>query len=99
MATFRWCEGCQTLHGTNEWPEACLPAETKRSDLPAPLLAPSFVEYRSPLGTGLIASRYDRREDLKRGGCREVDPSEFKPLGPVKPRAKWLKQHGHTAAS
>lgn len=34
-------------------------------------------EYRSPLGTGLITSRSHRREDLKRGDCREVDPSEF----------------------
>lgn len=37
--------------------------------------------YKSPLGTGLITSRSHRREDLKRGGCREVDPSEWKPAG------------------
>ena len=36
--------------------------------------------YRSPLGTGVIDGRAARREDLKRGGCREVDPSEFRPV-------------------
>lgn len=35
--------------------------------------------YKSPLGTGWVTSRRERREDLKRGGCREVDPSEWKP--------------------
>jgi len=34
--------------------------------------------YRSPLGTGWIEGRAARREDLKRGHCREVDPTEFK---------------------
>lgn len=34
--------------------------------------------YESPLGTGLIGSRRERREELKRHGLREVDPSEFK---------------------
>ncbi len=38
-----------------------------QSDLPA---------YKSPLGTGVIEGRAARREDLKRGNCREVDPSE-----------------------
>lgn len=42
-------------------------------------------EYRSPLGTGLITSRSHRREDLKRGDCREVDPSEWK-SPPPKPQ-------------
>ena len=32
--------------------------------------------YMSPLGTGFIDGRRARREDLKRGGCREVDPGE-----------------------
>lgn len=35
--------------------------------------------YKSPLGTGWIEGRAARREDLKRGGCREVDPSEWQP--------------------
>jgi hypothetical protein len=43
-----------------------------QSDLPA---------YKSPLGTGVIDGRAARREDLKRGNCREVDPSEHKVEG------------------
>lgn len=35
--------------------------------------------YKSPLGDGLvIEGRAARREHLKRNGCRECDPSEFK---------------------
>lgn len=35
-------------------------------------------EYISPVNGKLIGSRSQRREDLKRTGCREVDPSENK---------------------
>lgn len=35
-------------------------------------------EYLSPVTGKLIGSRSERREDLKRTGCREVDPSEHK---------------------
>ncbi len=43
-----------------------------------PAVMRDIPEYKSPLGTGLITSRSHRREDLKRGECREVDPSEFR---------------------
>jgi hypothetical protein len=33
--------------------------------------------YKSPLGTGVIEGRAARREDMRRGNCREIDPSEF----------------------
>jgi len=42
------------------------------------VVIPDLPGYKSPLGTGWIEGRYQRREDLKRHGCREVDPSEFK---------------------
>lgn len=45
----------------------------------APIVMRDIPEYRSPLGTGLITSRSHRREDLRRGNAREVDPSEFRP--------------------
>ena len=45
----------------------------------APMVMRDIPEYKSPLGTGLITSRSQRREDLKRGNAREVDPSEYKP--------------------
>lgn len=44
--------------------------------------------YRSPLGTGWIEGRAARREDMKRGGVREVDPSE-KPQRAAEP--DWVK--------
>lgn len=45
----------------------------------APMVMRDIPEYWSPRGTGLITSRSQRREDLKRGNAREVDPSEWKP--------------------
>lgn len=45
----------------------------------APLIQSDITPYMSPLGTGEISGRRQRREELKRSGCREVDPSEFKP--------------------
>ena len=38
---------------------------------------PDTRPYLSPLGTGEVSSRSQRREELKRHGCREVDPSEL----------------------
>lgn len=51
-----------------------------RPRIKAPNIMSDIEPYRSPLGTGEITSRSHRREDLKRGGCREVDPGEFKPV-------------------
>ena len=71
---------------TGEWvPEAEYYArKAERSGrtaptLPCPTILGDIPEYLSPLGTGLITSRSQRREELKRNNCREVDPSEFKP--------------------
>lgn len=44
----------------------------------APAVISDIKPYASPLGTGIIDGRRARREDLKRGNCREVDPSEHK---------------------
>lgn len=41
-----------------------------------PYIMPDLPAYRSPLGTGVIEGRRQRREDLARGECREIDPSE-----------------------
>jgi hypothetical protein len=53
------------------------------ADAPPPAVAFQIMRdlpgYKSPAGTGWIEGRAARREDLKRTGCREVDPSEFKP--------------------
>ena len=34
--------------------------------------------YQSPVTLKPVEGRYQRREDLKRANCREVDPSEIK---------------------
>lgn len=53
--------------------------EAPRGKSVAPMVLRDIPEYKSPLGTGLITSRSHRREDLKRGNAREVDPGEFRP--------------------
>lgn len=50
-----------------------------RSDLPAPMVMPDTPAYISPATGREVCGRTARKEDLKRSGCREVDPSEFKP--------------------
>ena len=50
--------------------------EETRSLPKGPYIMGDLPGYKSPLGTGWIEGRRARREDLARGGCREVDPSE-----------------------
>lgn len=58
----------------------CMPRV--QSDTPA---------YMSVVSNKLIDGKRERREDLKRSGCREVDPSE----GPVACRTeKWARRLG-----
>ena len=52
----------------------------KRAESVGPMIIRDTPEYRSPIDGRLIDGRAARREDLKRNGCREVDPSEFKPI-------------------
>ena len=47
--------------------------------LACPSIMPDLPAYASPLGDGMIEGRSARREHLKRHGCREVDPSEYRP--------------------
>lgn len=55
-----------------------MPAEQfRRPATVAPSIWSDLRPYKSPLGTGVVDGRTARREDLKRGGCREVDPGEF----------------------
>lgn len=88
----RRCRVCRGWHDLAEpWPEECVDhygqVETERSTLPMPYIQGDIQPYRSPLGTGEISSRSQRREDMKRGNVREVDPSERPDFGrPVRPR-------------
>ena len=44
-----------------------------------PAVRGDIPEYISPVTWKPVDGRAARREDLKRSGCREVDPSEWKP--------------------
>lgn len=52
----------------------------KVSSLPMPYVRGDLQPYRSPVTGKIIDGRAARREDLARSGCREVDPSEAKPV-------------------
>lgn len=49
------------------------------SDLPMPYIRSDLPAYVSPVTGKIVEGRAARREDLARSGCREVDPSEYKP--------------------
>ena len=50
-----------------------------------PMIARDIPEYVSPVTGRPVDGRAARREDLKRSGCREVDPSEWKSPGMYSP--------------
>lgn len=50
----------------------------ERGEITAPYIASDIPAYMSVASGKMIDGRADRREDLKRTGCRECDPSEFK---------------------
>jgi hypothetical protein len=56
------------------------PIDVSDSAVCAPLVVSDLPEYISPVTRRPVDGRAARREDLKRAGCREVDPSEFKPV-------------------
>lgn len=90
--TERHCKVCGGWHDLAEpWPTSCMAhygaREAAQSVFPLPSIWADIAPYRSPLGTGEITSRSQRREDMKRGNCREVDPSEKPDFGrPVRPK-------------
>lgn len=50
------------------------------SALPTPYIRSDLPTYISPVTGKPVEGRAARREDLARSGCREVDPSEHKPI-------------------
>lgn len=48
--------------------------------IPFPYIRGDLPAYQSPVTGKMIEGRAARREDLARSGCREVDPSEYKPI-------------------
>lgn len=79
--TLRWCRG------GNYWYELETGAIENRpgkyhqqctTELSGLQLISDLKPYKSPVDGKVIEGRYARREDLKRAGCREADPSEWK---------------------
>ena len=60
-----------------------------------PMVVRDIPEYRSPIDGKLITSRSSRREDLKRNGCVEYEPS-LSPTGgkPSFKNERFAKKHG-----
>jgi hypothetical protein len=55
-----------------------LTMSSKRSHLACPMVMRDTTEYRSPIDGALITSRSQRREDLRRNNCIEVDPPKHR---------------------
>lgn len=72
-------------------PKTRTPMDIPDRGVCAPLIQSDIKPYMSPLGTGEISGRTQRREDLKRAGCREVDPSEHRMNFKTE---KWAKRFG-----
>jgi len=63
------------------------PMETQGDFVPVPQVVRDTAPYISPITGKLVDGRKARREDLKRSGSREVDPSEYRPTYESKERA------------
>lgn len=61
-----------------------LTEDEKKGPLSLPMVTPVMPEYASPIDGRAITTRHERREDLKRNGCVEYEPS----LSPTKGRFK-----------
>lgn len=68
----RMCYRCNSFHEPGDCGIA--PPATPRSV--APTVIGDIAPYRSPLGTGWVTSRSQRREEMAASNMREVDPSE-----------------------
>jgi hypothetical protein len=69
MITYTWRDGCWRDRRTGE-PMALPDGDA----ISAPRVQRDIAEYRSPIDGRPITSRSERREDLRRNGCVEVDP-------------------------
>jgi hypothetical protein len=71
MPRYRWNPETSQVEEVTEYGERHAPQPFQiMRDLPA---------YKSPLGDGVVVDgRAARREHLKRNGCREVEPGEWK---------------------
>lgn len=88
MATYKWTNGNWVDKSTGE--PIHLPYE---GQVVCPIVQSDIPEYRSPIDGKLISSRSTRREDLKKNGCVEWEPSLSKRSGGLG-NAKFAAKHG-----
>jgi hypothetical protein len=67
-------------------------------EIAMPMVMRDIPEYASPIDGRMITSRSERREDLKRNNCIEVDPSDTLTKGrtDVFRNKKFAKKRGLT---
>lgn len=58
----------------HDGPECC--AEPMRQMITAPMVIADIPGYTSPIDGRWVEGRRARKEDLRRNGCREYDPTE-----------------------
>lgn len=73
MTRYIW-RGGQFVHPRTDEP---MPMP-ERDEVCLPQLMRDIHEYMSPVGSGLITSRSQRREDLKRHDCVEAPPRKHR---------------------
>lgn len=88
MAIFVWRDGCFREKFTGE--RMGVPT---RDEMPLPFVVSDIPEYRSPIDGKLITSRSERRDDLKRNGCVEFEPSMSPTKGKFR-NERFCQKHG-----
>jgi hypothetical protein len=76
------------IWGGDDWVDV---ATLEKAPRVGPFIISDTPTYISPVTGKPVDGRAARREDLKRSGSREVDPSEFKP---VYRNAEFAKKRG-----
>lgn len=67
--------------------EPMLTEEQRNAPLALPTVISDIPEYASPIDGRMITSRSERRDDLKRNGCVEYEPSLSPTKGKIRNKA------------
>jgi hypothetical protein len=67
--------------------EPMLTAEQRGKPIPVPTIISDISPYLSPIDGRVVNSRSDRRDDLKRNGCVEYEPSISPTKGKIRNKA------------
>jgi len=67
--------------------EPMLTAEERKQPIAVPMIISDIEAYRSPVDGRVVNSRSDRRDDLKRHGCVEYEPSMSPTKGKIRNKA------------